>query len=310
VMAQRVVFIAGLLLIAESQASDVAGADQGFLSKYVTAPMQRTPTSIKGKDSLIIDDKPVINQAPQVYLPNSEPVANDSNTPITLSAIGVGLLALMTMLGVHMRTVLRPATSLADNIMELQSQGSTTNAREAEVMHGGASMLAASGFVRPGGVWWDPLDLDLTAGPRPAVFVTDPKGKKEMSFAEMYTDGEYGKAFMFPWDSRTEATDLTAIGHIVPVLATTALLVSARVANGDIVLPSPAVFVTDPKGKKEMSFAEMYTDGEYGKAFMFPWDSRTEATDLTAIGHIVPVLATTALLVSARIANGDIVLPS
>jgi hypothetical protein len=244
-MAQLVVLIAGLLLIAESQASDVAGADQGFLSKYVTAPMQRTPTSIKGKDSVIIDDKPVINQAPQVYLPNSKPVANDSNTPITLSAIGVGLLALMTMLGVHMRTVLRPATSLADNIMELKSQGSTTNAREAEFTHGGISMLAASGFLDaqkfhpcPGGVWWDPMDLDLTAGPRPAVFVTDPKGKKEMSFAEMYTDGEYGKAFMFPWDSRTEATDLTAIGHIVPVLATTALLVSARIANGDIVLPS------------------------------------------------------------------------
>ena len=48
-MAQLAVLIAGLLLIAESQASDVAKTDpsavQGFLSKYMTAPTQRTWTS-------------------------------------------------------------------------------------------------------------------------------------------------------------------------------------------------------------------------------------------------------------------------
>jgi len=51
--------------------------------------------------------------------------ANDSSMPITLPAIGVGLLALVTMIVTHMR---RGATSviapgLNDNFMEMQSQG-------------------------------------------------------------------------------------------------------------------------------------------------------------------------------------------
>ena len=46
-MALLVALIAGLLVAAESQASDVTEADPstGFLSQYVTAAMQRTPTS-------------------------------------------------------------------------------------------------------------------------------------------------------------------------------------------------------------------------------------------------------------------------
>merc|ERR1719247_3995210 len=42
-------------------------------------------------------------------------LANDSYTPMTLSAIGVGLLALATMLGVRMRRRLQPATALASS---------------------------------------------------------------------------------------------------------------------------------------------------------------------------------------------------
>ena len=59
-MAQLAVLIAGLLLIAESQASDVAKTDpsavQGFLSQYMTAPTQRSWTSV-------VDDKPAFTSA-------------------------------------------------------------------------------------------------------------------------------------------------------------------------------------------------------------------------------------------------------
>jgi large subunit ribosomal protein L36 len=115
-MAQLAVLITGLLLIAESQASDVAEADplavQGFLSKYMTAPTQRAWTSnVKhgnGPDAFSQEKAA------------EKLVANGTNTPITLSAIGVGFLALATMLGVRIRRGLRPATALAG--MEMQSQ--------------------------------------------------------------------------------------------------------------------------------------------------------------------------------------------
>ena len=82
-MAQLAVFIAGVLLIAESQASDVAEADpsavQGFLTQYMQASMQHSPTAFKGdqfassshtfakqnKDYMIIDDKPVFHPEPR-----------------------------------------------------------------------------------------------------------------------------------------------------------------------------------------------------------------------------------------------------
>merc|ERR1712072_295749 len=69
-------------------------------------------------------------------------LATGSNNPISLSAIGVGLLSLVTMLGVHLRRRLQPATVLAssgglaldmpmstasalgDNVMEMKSQDS------------------------------------------------------------------------------------------------------------------------------------------------------------------------------------------
>ena len=42
-----------------------------------------------------------------------------------------------------------------------------------------------------------------------------------------------------------------------------------------------------PTGEKEkMSAWETYTDGEYGRAFKFPWE--VEATELTTIGHAIP----------------------
>lgn len=41
------------------------------------------------------------------------------------------------------------------------------------------------------------------------------------------------------------------------------------------------------KKRSEMTDWEVYTDGEYGQAFKFPWES--EASDLTTVGHVIPV---------------------
>ncbi|KAJ1462544.1 hypothetical protein M885DRAFT_505463 [Pelagophyceae sp. CCMP2097] len=51
---------------------------------------------------------------------------------------------------------------------------------------------------------------------------------KKKSFGELYTDGEYGQAFKFPW--QVPATDKTMIGHILPIVVTTAILVNARMS--------------------------------------------------------------------------------
>jgi cytochrome P450 len=157
---------------------------RGFLSKFMSsgaafAPRgnQRliTAPSVGASPYTIVNDKPVLHQTAQVQdsmpftsaraeslistkdfdPPNiadkeenqvlQKLLTNDSYTPLTLSTIGVGLLSLMTMLGVHMRRRLQPATALAssvglapiipintatalgDNIMEMKSQGSSVN---------------------------------------------------------------------------------------------------------------------------------------------------------------------------------------
>jgi len=143
-MAQFAVLVAGLLLVAESQAGDV-----GFLPKSSLNDYDKfiTPTA---SQLTIADDKPVLHpttQGQDFDLPKT--AANGNNTPITLSAIGVGLLALATMLGVRIVRGSRPATILAsggaDNIMEMKSD------------------------PVPGRFEWDPLEL------QPAVFAVDPK---------------------------------------------------------------------------------------------------------------------------------------
>jgi len=52
-------------------------------------------------------------------------------------------------------------------------------------------------------------------------------------------------------------------------------------------------------GDKPKDAWEVYTDGEYGQAFKWPWE--TEATDKTAIGHVIPVIAAMALIIPARL---------
>ena len=151
-MSQLVVFIAGLLLVAESQASDVADRStlQGFLPKYMPSGSDASRSSMSAYDkfitpnfksakhgpvtdniqgaipSAVVDDKPLLHATAQ------------KQDPLSLSAIGVGLLSLVTMLGVHLRRRMQPASVIAsssgltldmpmntasavgDNVMEMQ----------------------------------------------------------------------------------------------------------------------------------------------------------------------------------------------
>jgi len=147
VMVQLVVLVAGLLLIAESEASDVVDRStlQGFLSKNVPLVSDASKSSMSDYDKFITPnlnrvkhgnelgasqdfDSPKIadeeeKRAVQKLL------AHDSNKDITLSAIGFGLLSLATMLGVRMRQrglqpalagmPINPPPALGDNIMQM-----------------------------------------------------------------------------------------------------------------------------------------------------------------------------------------------
>jgi hypothetical protein len=112
VMVQLVVLVAGLLLIAESEASDVAdrSALQGFLSKYGPVGSDASKSSISDYDKFITpnlnrvkQDFDLTNIADGEEKPAAQKlVANNSNNSISLSAIGIGLFSLATMLGARL----------------------------------------------------------------------------------------------------------------------------------------------------------------------------------------------------------------
>mmetsp|Transcript_1305 Transcript_1305/g.3965 ORF Transcript_1305/g.3965 Transcript_1305/m.3965 type:complete len:101 (+) Transcript_1305:38-340(+) len=79
------------------------------------------------------------------------------------------------------------------------------------LIQGGAAFQVASPAVRP--------SLAVAAGK---------KDTKKGSAWDRYTEGEYGQAFKFPWEEGVEATDKTAIGHIIPVVSIVAILGGAR----------------------------------------------------------------------------------
>jgi hypothetical protein len=154
-MAQPAMLIAGLLFIAASQASDVVdrSTHQGFLSRYMRFVTKYTNangkqkashqrfTSARAESSITTKDfdPPKISDKEENQVVQKL-FADASYKPITLTAIGVGLLSLVTMLGVRMRRHLQPATALAssggpintasaqgDKIMEMKSQDSSVN---------------------------------------------------------------------------------------------------------------------------------------------------------------------------------------
>jgi hypothetical protein len=76
----------------------------------------------------IVDDTPVLHPATQVQ-------DSTAFTPMSLAAIGIGLLSLVTVLGFRLRRGLQPA-ALGDNVMELKSQDSHVKGTPARVVGG------------------------------------------------------------------------------------------------------------------------------------------------------------------------------
>jgi hypothetical protein len=152
-MAQLAVLLAGLLLVAESQAGDV-----GFLSKssmhdydkFITPQFNRMKNG-NGPD--IADDKPALHPTTQgqdfypviadreIKRAYQKLLAEDSSNHMPLYAVGVGLLSLVTVLGVRLRRGLQSAAvsasrgglafdPLGENAMEMKSQVSNVNSRK------------------------------------------------------------------------------------------------------------------------------------------------------------------------------------
>jgi len=150
-MAQRMVLMAGLLFSAESQASDVSDRStlQGFLSKYMPSGSDAPESSISDYDKFVAPSRnrvdvggagalsshsfpaePDPNMGVSTFTSRKEKeavqklLANDNSNSITLSAIGIGLLSLVTMLGIRLRRGLQPATIL---VTEMKSQDPNIN---------------------------------------------------------------------------------------------------------------------------------------------------------------------------------------
>jgi len=124
--------VAGMLMLGGAQGqSSMRGYDKFVTPNYQHVKHGNGPDALSGTSPSADREE---KQAVQKLL------SNDSYSPITLSAIGVGLLSLVTMLGVHLRRGLQPATipassagldlpmnmssALCDNAMEMKSQDS------------------------------------------------------------------------------------------------------------------------------------------------------------------------------------------
>merc|ERR1719353_2434183 len=144
-MAQVVVLMAGMLFISGSQARNEAerSTHQGFLSNHVPPGSDLSQSSISDYDNFItpnfnrvkhgngpfttVDDKPVPHSSTQVQ------DSNNNISPISLTAIGIGMLSIVTMLVVRLRRGLQPATALGDNLMEMKSQDSNVKVNSGRV---------------------------------------------------------------------------------------------------------------------------------------------------------------------------------
>jgi len=141
-MVLLVTLVAGLLVVAESQASYAADRShtQGFLSKLSGADASQNSLGDYGQfitPNLNHMKSPSISTK-DVNLPRvvdkeegkavQKMLASHNGTPMSLYAIGVVLLTFVTMLGARMRRGVQPANILAPglgaNLMEMKSQPS------------------------------------------------------------------------------------------------------------------------------------------------------------------------------------------
>jgi hypothetical protein len=188
-MVQFAVLIAGLLFVVESEASDVAdpSTHRGFLSKYMSSasdvvksstseydkfvtPNVKRVVNLNGADALsshnaLAEPGPIMIAERQEEKAVKNMLPDDSSSPLALSAIGIGLLSLVTMLGFRLRRQLQP--DLGETVMEMKSQDPHFNECTAvfETWEGSV----------PGSFAWDPLGL----------YPSDPEEKVEMKTKEL-----------------------------------------------------------------------------------------------------------------------------
>jgi len=180
-MSRLVVFIAGLLLAAESQASDVADRStlQGFLPKH---DKFITPNFNSAKPQ--VQDLPKIADREAKQAVQKLP-ATGSNDPISLSIFGIGLVSFVTMLGLTLRRALQPATIPTNSgglgldmpMMEMKSQDShkmsssrvgwgqlssqnTCPSTLCYATEAKADLEALANSLSPSVGFWNPLNID------------------------------------------------------------------------------------------------------------------------------------------------------
>jgi hypothetical protein len=163
-MAHPWAIVAGMLMLggAQGQNNFFPGRDRsnqkevpGFLTKYTSS----------GYDKFITPNlqrvKPGLTSATQVQ---DSMAADDSSSPITLSAIGIGLLSLATMLGIRLRVAasqsatipassaaldlpMNTSSALGDTVMEMKSQD--PNVQDAASMGWGQLSSQNTGPLTP-----------------------------------------------------------------------------------------------------------------------------------------------------------------
>jgi photosystem II reaction center protein PsbM len=149
-------------MLAVVQADDMADRSrlQGFLSQ----------TSAGDYDKFINPNLKHMKHTASEHVPEEEKAAqkmlgNESNMPISLSSIGIGLVSLATMLGLSLRGRIQRglqsaatgdmSVPLFDNALELETQDML---RECKLLHGRTAMLAASWFSQKEDLKFDPLN--------------------------------------------------------------------------------------------------------------------------------------------------------
>jgi len=128
-MAFLVALVAGLLVIAESQASSMAERSNpsGFLNKFITQSRIHMKNEQSFRSTNDLDLPKIADKGEEKAV-----LANDNNMPMTLSAIGVGLLALVAMLGVRLQRGLQPSVIGNSPLLESHSPNLEMKSRDSK----------------------------------------------------------------------------------------------------------------------------------------------------------------------------------
>jgi hypothetical protein len=128
-MAFLVALVAGLLVVAESQASSMAERSNpsGFLNKFITQSRSHMKNEQSFRSTNDLDLPKVADKGEEKAV-----LANDNNMPMTLSAIGVGLLALVAMLGVRLQRGLQPSVIGNSPLLESHSPNLEMKSRDSK----------------------------------------------------------------------------------------------------------------------------------------------------------------------------------